>query len=99
MKNVIFAVAAMIAVTGCTTAEQDATVGGGIGAAVGALATGDAGGAIVGGAVGEVEHVVDVVADQEDADAFRLELLHQFADLGGLLRPESGGRLVHDQNA
>ena len=24
--------------------------------------------------VGQVEHVVDIVADQEDADAFRLEL-------------------------
>ena len=58
MKNVIFAVAAMIAVTGCTTAEQDATVGGGIGAAVGALATGDAGGAIVGGVVGAASGVL-----------------------------------------
>jgi hypothetical protein len=52
MRNVIFAVAAMIAVTGCTTAERDAAVGGLGGAAIGALATGDAGGAIVGGVVG-----------------------------------------------
>jgi hypothetical protein len=58
MKNVIFAVAAMIAVTGCTTAEQDATVGGLGGAAIGALATGDAGGAIVGGVVGAASGVL-----------------------------------------
>ena len=49
--------------------------------------------------VGEVEDVVDVVADEEDADALGLELLDQLADLGGLGRPERGGRLVHDQDA
>ncbi len=37
-------------------------------------------------AVGEVEHVVDVVADEEDADAFLLELHDQFGDLRRLLR-------------
>ena len=37
-------------------------------------------------AVGEVEHVVDVVADEEDADALCLELLDQLADLGRLGR-------------
>ena len=37
-------------------------------------------------AVGEVEHVVDVVADEEDADAFGLELLDELAHLCGLLR-------------
>ena len=49
--------------------------------------------------VGEIEHVVDVVADQEDADAFGLELLDQLADLRGFLRPERRRRLVHDQDA
>ena len=34
-----------------------------------------------GHAVGEVEHVVDVVADEEDADALGLELLDELADL------------------
>ena len=58
MKNVIFAAAAMLAVTDCTTAEQDATVGGLGGAAVGALVTGDAGGAIVGGVVGAASGVL-----------------------------------------
>jgi hypothetical protein len=52
MRKTIFAVAAMMALAGCTTAEQDATVGGLAGAGIGALATGDAGGAIVGGVVG-----------------------------------------------
>ncbi|MNL33299.1 hypothetical protein D3C87_1552040 [compost metagenome] len=42
---------------------------------------------------------MDVVADQEDADAFALQLLDQFADLGGFLGAESRRRLVHDQDA
>ena len=36
--------------------------------------------------VGQVEHVVDVVADQEDADALVLELADQVADLRRLGR-------------
>jgi hypothetical protein len=48
--------------------------------------------------VRKVEDVVDVVADQEDADAFRLELLDQVADLGSLGGPEGGSGLVHDQD-
>ena len=48
--------------------------------------------------VGQVEHVVDVVADQEDPDALGLELGDEVADLGGLGRPERRGRLVHDQD-
>ena len=50
-------------------------------------------------AVGEIEDIMDVVADQEDADAVGLELLDQFADLRGFLRPERRRRLVHDQDA
>ena len=50
-------------------------------------------------AIGEVEHVVDIVADQEDADAVGLQLLDQLADLRRLLRPERGRRLVHDEDA
>ena len=49
--------------------------------------------------VGEVEHVMDVVADEENADALRLELLDELADLRRLGRPERRGRLVHDQDA
>ena len=54
MRKTIFAVAAMMALAGCTTAEQDAATGGLVGAGIGALATGDAGGAIVGGAGSEI---------------------------------------------
>ena len=58
MRKTIFAVAAMMALAGCTTAEQDATVGGLAGAGIGALATGDAGGAIIGGVVGAASGVL-----------------------------------------
>lgn len=58
MRKTILAVAAMMALTACTTAEQDATVGGLAGAGIGALATGDAGGAIVGGLVGAASGVL-----------------------------------------
>src|SRR5215217_4095045 len=47
----------------------------------------------------EIEDVVDIVADEEDADAVSLELLDQLAHLRGFLWPERGGRLVHDQDA
>ena len=50
-------------------------------------------------AVGQIEDIVDVVADEEDADALGLELLDQFADLRGFLRPERRRRFVHDQDA
>ena len=46
MRKTIFAVAALMALAGCTTAENDAAVGGTAGAIIGGLATGDAGGAI-----------------------------------------------------
>ena len=58
MRKTIIAVAAVMALAGCTTAEQDATVGGLAGAGLGALATGDAGGAIVGGVVGAASGVL-----------------------------------------
>ena len=48
--------------------------------------------------IGQVEDVVDVVADEEDADALVLELADEVADLGGLGRAEGGGGLVHDQD-
>src|SRR3954469_5381640 len=48
--------------------------------------------------VREVEDVMDVVADQEYADAFLLQLADQVPDLGRLHRPEGGRRLVHDQD-
>jgi hypothetical protein len=53
-----FALVAMLAVSGCTTAENDAALGGVVGAGVGALATGDAGGAVVGGVVGAASGVL-----------------------------------------
>lgn len=58
MKKTIIALAAMMAIAGCTTAEQDAAVGGTAGAVIGGLATGDAGGAIVGGVVGAASGVL-----------------------------------------
>jgi hypothetical protein len=58
MRKTIFALAAMMALAGCTTAEQDATLGGLAGAGIGALATGDAGGAIIGGVGGAVAGVL-----------------------------------------
>ena len=47
----------------------------------------------------QIKDVVNVVADQEDADAVGLELSDEFADLRRLLRSERRRRLVHDQNA
>jgi outer membrane lipoprotein SlyB len=58
MRKTIFAVAAMMALAGCTTAENDAALGGLAGAAIGGLATGDAGGAIIGGVGGAVAGVL-----------------------------------------
>ena len=42
---------------------------------------------------------MDVVADEEDADALGLELLDKLADLRGLGRPQRRGRLVQDEDA
>jgi hypothetical protein len=58
MRKTIIALAAMIAITGCTTAEQDAAFGGVAGAAIGAAVSGDAGGAVVGGLVGAASGVL-----------------------------------------
>jgi hypothetical protein len=58
MRKTIFAVAAFMALAGCTTAENDAALGGLAGAGIGALATGDAGGAIIGGVVGAASGVL-----------------------------------------
>lgn len=58
MRKTILAVAAMMALAGCTTSEQDAALGGTAGAVIGGLATGDAGGAIVGGVVGAASGVL-----------------------------------------
>ena len=49
--------------------------------------------------VREVEDIVDVVADEEDADAFALQLADEVAHLRGLGRPEGRGGLVHDEDA
>ena len=42
---------------------------------------------------------MEVMADQENADAFGLELLDKLANLGGFLGAEGCRRLVHDQDA
>jgi len=52
MKKILVVLAAVAAISGCSTAEKDAALGGAAGAVVGGLVTGDAGGALVGGALG-----------------------------------------------
>lgn len=52
MRNLVFAVAALAAVSGCSQTQQGAAIGGLGGAAVGAAVTGDVQGAAVGGLVG-----------------------------------------------
>jgi surface antigen len=52
MKKIIIALAATMAIAGCTTAEQDAAGGAVVGAAVGGLATGRVGGAVAGAVIG-----------------------------------------------
>ncbi|QPC85722.1 hypothetical protein GA830_02475 [Mesorhizobium sp. NBSH29] len=54
MRNMIFALAATLAVAGCTTAEKTAVGGAAVGAAIGGIATGNLEGAAVGAAVGGV---------------------------------------------
>ena len=49
--------------------------------------------------VAEPHHVVDVVADQEDAEALRLQLLDEVGDHRVSCDAERGGGLVHDQDA
>src|SRR5271156_1579345 len=41
----------------------------------------------------QIEDVMNIVADEEDADAVRLELFDEFADLRRLLRAERRRRL------
>ena len=48
--------------------------------------------------IGQIEDVMNVMADQENADAVGLELADEFADLRRLLRSERRRRFVHDQN-
>ncbi len=50
-------------------------------------------------AVGQVEDVVDVVADEEDPDALALQLTDEVAHLRGLRRTQRRRRLVHDEDA
>ena len=47
-------------------------------------------------AVGDVEDMVDVVADEQDRAAARPHLPHEVEDLGGLGQRERRGRLVED---
>jgi hypothetical protein len=65
MRNVLFAVAAMIAVTGCTTAEKTAVVGSAAGAAIGGIAGESWEGAAIGAAAGAVGgYLIGRVADR-----------------------------------
>lgn len=58
MKKLVLALAAIMALAGCTTAEQDAGLGAVGGAVVGGIVSGDAGGAVVGGIVGAASGVL-----------------------------------------
>lgn len=51
MKKIIFALAAVAAISGCTTTERDVATGAGVGAVAGAIVGGGRG-AVVGTAVG-----------------------------------------------
>lgn len=51
MKKVILALAAVVAISGCTTTERDVATGAGVGAVAGAIVGGGRG-AVVGTAVG-----------------------------------------------
>lgn len=52
MRKIILAMAAVVAVSGCSTTEKDVGAGAAIGAVAGGLITGNAKGALVGAAVG-----------------------------------------------
>ncbi|WP_269932841.1 lipoprotein [Aminobacter sp. HY435] len=52
MKKIILAIAAVVAVSGCTTTERDVATGAAIGAATGGAVSGNASGAAVGAAAG-----------------------------------------------
>lgn len=58
MKKVIIALAATMAVAGCTTAENDAALGAAAGAAIGGIATGRVGGAVAGAVIGGASGVL-----------------------------------------
>ena len=47
-------VSAILVLSGCTTTERSAAVGGATGAAIGGIASGNVGGAVVGGAIGAI---------------------------------------------
>ena len=53
---------------------------------------------ITDGAVAERLHLVDVVVDQEDADALFLQLVDQLGHHPGLFHAQRRGGLVHDQD-
>ncbi|MEO9336542.1 hypothetical protein ABFT80_03775 [Mesorhizobium sp. SB112] len=71
MKKIIIAMAAVVALAGCTTAENDAALGGVAGAAIGGLATGKVGGALVGGVVGAASGVLLGAATRKGECRFR----------------------------
>jgi hypothetical protein len=58
MKKTMIALAATMAIAGCTTAERDAAVGAAAGAAIGGIATGRVEGAAVGAVVGGASGVL-----------------------------------------
>jgi surface antigen len=58
MKKIIIALVAAMAISGCTTAENDAAGGAVIGAAVGGLATGRVEGALAGAVIGGASGVL-----------------------------------------
>lgn len=52
MRKIILAIAAVVAVSGCTTTERDVATGAAIGAVTGGAVSGNASGAAVGAAAG-----------------------------------------------
>ena len=58
MRKTFIALAAVAALAGCTTAENDAAFGAATGAAIGAIATGRPGGALAGAVIGGASGVL-----------------------------------------
>ena len=54
MFKVILVLVSLLALAGCTTTQQGGAIGGVTGAAIGAAATGNLGGAVAGGLIGGI---------------------------------------------
>ena len=49
--------------------------------------------------VGDAEHLIELVADEDDSDPLRRQIAERVEQVVDLLRHEHGGRLVEDEDA